>query len=248
MGVLYRLSYTITSESHGKWFFIVPIILFPPLGSGTYPRLLLPRRLIPSFFYRPSGKGLSHVRVDHNGVRTHDLLIAKQALYRLSYGPIKLSCLWSNSRLTTGVLSSIPPSDLYDIGKRLAGRVGLEPTTTVGTGQLKTLLFDSLFYQESSYYVFYQLNYLPVFFCGPRWDSNPRPSDCQSDALPTELRAQMHVLIRINVPSISRFGVSFSRIFQCMSYLIGFVKLHSNTHRVKSPTYRHMVSDRVLSI
>lgn len=164
VGVLYQLSYTITSESHGIRFFLVPITLFPPLRSGTYLRLLLPRRLIPSFFYRPSGKGLSHVRVDHDGTRTHDPLTASQMLYQLSYGPIKLSCLRSNSRLTTGVLSSIPPSDLYDIGKQLAGRVGLEPTTTVGTGQLKALLFDSLFYQESSYYVFYQLNYLPVFF------------------------------------------------------------------------------------
>ena len=159
-----------------------------------------------------------------------------------------MSCLWSNSRLTTGVLSSIPPSDLYDIGKRLAGRVGLEPTTTVGTGQLKNVAVRFFILSRIVILRVLPTELPPCVFCGPRWDSNPRPSDCQSDALPTELRAQMHVLIRINVPSISRFGVSFSRIFQCMSYLIGFVKLHSNTHRVKSPTYRHMASDRVLSL
>lgn len=87
-GVLYQLSYTITSESHGKWFFIVPITLFPPVRSGTYLRLFLPRRLILILLYRPTRNGLSHVRVDHDGIRTHDPLTASQMLYRLSYEPI----------------------------------------------------------------------------------------------------------------------------------------------------------------
>lgn len=57
------LSYIYTSESHGIRFFIAPITLFPPVRSGTYLRLFLPRRLIPTLLFRPAGNVLSHVKL-----------------------------------------------------------------------------------------------------------------------------------------------------------------------------------------
>lgn len=57
------MSYISTSESHGIRFFIVPITLFPPVRSGTYLRLFLPRRLIPTLLFRPAGNVLSHVKL-----------------------------------------------------------------------------------------------------------------------------------------------------------------------------------------
>lgn len=54
-----RLSYIFVSDSHGSLFFKEQITLFPPVGSGTYPRLFLPRRLIHSLLYRPVWNVLS---------------------------------------------------------------------------------------------------------------------------------------------------------------------------------------------
>lgn len=64
------VSYRCTSESHGIRFLQEPVTMFPPVGSGTYPRLLLPRRLIPSLLYRPVGNVLSHVKCCPIGIRT----------------------------------------------------------------------------------------------------------------------------------------------------------------------------------
>lgn len=56
------VSYRSTSESHGMRFLQEPVTLFPPVRSGTYLRILIPKRLIPNYLYRPIGNALSHVK------------------------------------------------------------------------------------------------------------------------------------------------------------------------------------------
>lgn len=99
-GALTNCSYIITSESHGILFFLEQIILFPPIRSGTYLRLFLPRRLILILLYCPTRNVLSHVKVDTDGTRTHDNLTASQVFFQLNYWP-NLTYGYSDYRTTS---------------------------------------------------------------------------------------------------------------------------------------------------
>ena len=108
------VSYRCTSESHGMWFLQEPVTLFQPVGSWTYPRLFLPRRLIPSLLYRPVGNVLSHVKCCPIGIRTPN---HRSKFCCVTVTPwdndvfccsnwIRTNSLWSRVRYTTDILWS----------------------------------------------------------------------------------------------------------------------------------------------